>query len=242
MKNSKGYIVLGIVLIVVGALALLQNMGVLNFFDLLPYISIEPGDVVGTVLVTLLFAGAGLIFLVVFVVNLHRNWWAVIPGFTLLGLAALIAFGNRMGEAGAGMFLGAIGLSFLVIYLVRREFWWAIIPAGVLLTLAVMIPVISAFPGAPMLGPALLFFGLALPSCWSTCCPRRKNGRTWALYRRPSWRSSGVMLLLSLGNLLNYPRCSRADCRRWVSGAARGKAVKRRTQRELPWRCESGRA
>jgi hypothetical protein len=203
MKNTKGYIVLGIVLIGLGVLALLQNLGVLNLLDLLPYITIDAGDVFGTLLVTLLFAGVGLIFLVVFVVNLHRNWWAVIPGFTLMGLAALIAFGNRMGEAGAGMFLGAIGLSFLVIYLVRREFWWAIIPAGVLLTLAVMIPVISAFPGAPMLGPALLFFGLAFTFLLVYLLPAEEERRTWALWPAGVLAVIGVMLLLSLGNLLN---------------------------------------
>jgi len=203
MQSSKRYIVLGVVLIALGALALLQNLGFFNLFDVLPYISIEPGDVVGTVLVTLLFAGAGMIFLVVFVVNLHRNWWAVIPGFTLLGLAALIAFGNRLGEASAGMFLGAIGLSFLVIYLVRREFWWAIIPAGVLLTLAVMIPVISAFPGAPMLGPALLFFGLALTFLLVFLLPSEEERRTWALYPAGILAVIGVLLLLSLGNLIN---------------------------------------
>ncbi len=203
MKNTKGYIVLGILLIGLGVLALLQNLGVLNFWGLLPYITIEPGEVVAQAIMAFLFGGVGLIFLVVFVVNVYRNWWAVIPGFTLLGLAALIAFGNRMGEAGAGIFLGAIGLSFLVIYLVRREFWWAIIPAGVLLTLAVMIPVISAFPGAPMLGPALLFFGLALTFLLVYLLPSEAERRTWALYPAGVLAVIGVLLLLSLGNLIN---------------------------------------
>jgi hypothetical protein len=204
MQNSKRYIVLGVVLIVLGALALLQNLGIVNVFDILPYISIESGDVLGTALITLLFAGVGLIFLVVFVVNLQRNWWAVIPGFTLMGLAALIAFGNRMGEAGAGMFLGAIGFSFLVIYLVRREFWWAIIPAGVLLTLAVMVPLIANLPGDSMLGPAILFFGLALTFLLVFLLPSEEERRKWALYPAAVLAVIGALLLLSLGNLLNY--------------------------------------
>jgi hypothetical protein len=203
VKNTRRYIVLGIVLIALGALALLQNLGVLNFWGLLPYITIEPGEVVAQAIVAFLFGGVGLIFLVIFVVNVYRNWWAVIPGFTLMGLAALIAFGNRMGEAGAGMFLGAIGLSFLVIYLVRREFWWAIIPAGVLLTLAVMIPMISAFPDAPMLVPALLFFGLALTFLLVFLLPSEEERRTWALYPAGILAIIGVLLLLSLGNLIN---------------------------------------
>ena len=204
MQNSKRYIVLGVVLIVLGALALLQNLGIVNVFGILPYITIESGDVLGTALITLLFAGVGLAFLVVFVVNLQRNWWAVIPGFTLMGLAALIAFGNRMGEAGAGMFLGAIGLSFLVIYLVRREFWWAIIPAGVLLTLAVMVPLVANLPGDSMLGPAILFFGLALTFLLVFLLPSEEERRIWALYPAAVLAVIGALLLLSLGNLLNY--------------------------------------
>jgi len=204
MQNSRRYIVLGVVLIVLGALALLQNLGIFNILDILPYITIESGDILGTALITLLFAGVGLIFLVVFVANVHQNWWAVIPGFTLMGLAALIAFGNRLGEAGAGMFLGAIGLSFLVIYLVRREFWWAIIPAGVLLTLAVMIPILASPVGATMLGPAILFFGLALTFLLVYLLPSEDERRVWALYPAGVLAVIGTLLLLSLGNLLNY--------------------------------------
>jgi hypothetical protein len=203
MKDAKGYIVLGIALIVVGALALLQNLGVLDFFGLLPVISIEPGQVVAQAIVALLFGGLGLIFLVVFVINFDRNWWAVIPGFTLLGLAGLIAFGERLGAAGASMFLGAIGLSFLVIYLLRREFWWAIIPAGVLLTLAVMIVVIEAAPNNSMFGPAILFFGLALTFVLVYLLPSEEERRTWALYPAGILAIIGVLLLLSLGNLMN---------------------------------------
>jgi hypothetical protein len=203
MKNPKKYIVLGVVLIALGALALLQNLEVLNLLDLLPRFSIQSGDIIGALLISLLFAGVGLAFLVVFVVNLHQNWWAVIPGFTLVGLAALIAFGNRMGEAGAGMFLGAIGLSFLVIYLVRQEFWWAIIPGGVLLTLAIMIPMISVFPGVPMLGPAVLFFGLALTFLLVFLLPSEETRHTWALWPAGILAVIGLLLLLSLGNLLN---------------------------------------
>ncbi len=201
MKSSKRHVVLGVVLIILGALALLQNLGVLNFLGLLPYISIESGDVIGTALVTLLFAGVGLIFLVVFVVNVHRNWWAVIPGFTLMGLAALIAFGNRMGVAGAGMFLGAIGLSFLVIYLVRREFWWAIIPAGVLCTLAVMVSLGSTLLENSMLGPAILFFGLAVTFLLVYLLRSGEENRAWALITAGVLGSIGLLLLLSLGNL-----------------------------------------
>jgi hypothetical protein len=204
MKSSRGYIVLGVVLIVIGALALFQNMGIFNFVDLIPIISLESGGLLGTALVSLLFAGIGLAFLIVFVTNLHRNWWAVIPGFTLMGLAALIAFGNRMGEAGAGMFLAAIGLSFLAIYLVRRDFWWAIIPAGVLLTLAIMLALGPSIFASPTLTPAILFFGLAATFFLVFLLPAEDERRKWALIPAAVLAGIGLLLLLSLGNLVNY--------------------------------------
>ena len=77
----------------------------------------------------MLFGVAGLTFLFVFATN-RQQWWAVIPGFVLLGLAVLIAFGDRLGAWGGALFLGSIGLAFWVIFIVRREFWWAMIPAG----------------------------------------------------------------------------------------------------------------
>ena len=100
------------------------------------------------------------------------------------------------------MFLGAIGLSFVVIYLVHRELLVGDHPVGVLLTLAVMIPVISAFPGAPMLGPALLFFGLGATFA-GVPAALEKERRNWALYPAGILAVIGVMLLLSLGNLIN---------------------------------------
>ena len=101
MKSSRGYIGLGILLVVLGLLFLLQNFDLFNI------------NVLGDLIWGVLFGAAGLVFLWVFASNLEGNWWAVIPGFTLLGLAGLVAFGDFLGEAGAALFLGAIGLSFL---------------------------------------------------------------------------------------------------------------------------------
>ena len=65
-----------ILLIGVGILLLLQNFGIL-------------GGVVALIW-SLIFAAGGLIFVYMFLTN-RTPWWALIPGFTLLGLAALIA-------------------------------------------------------------------------------------------------------------------------------------------------------
>ena len=138
-----------ILLIVVGILLLLQNFGIL----------------VGVVALiwSLIFAAGGLIFLYMFLTN-RANWWAIISGFTLLGLAALIAldqFLPRVGDAlGGTIFLGGIGLAFWVVYFLNREHWWAVIPGGVMFTVALIAGLDSVFEGAEMSG--VLFLGLGL--------------------------------------------------------------------------------
>ncbi len=138
-----------ILLIGVGILLLLQNFGIL-------------GGVVALIW-SLIFAAGGLIFLYMFLTN-RTQWWAIIPGFALLGLAALITldqFLPRVGDAlGGTIFLGGIGLAFWVIYFVKREHWWAVIPGGVMFTVALVAGLDSVFEGAEMSG--VLFLGLGL--------------------------------------------------------------------------------
>ncbi|MFQ5812910.1 MAG: hypothetical protein ACE5I2_06955, partial [Anaerolineae bacterium] len=103
MKRFDVRTVGAILLIVVGILLLLQNLGIL----------------VGIVALiwSLIFGAGGLVFLYMFLTN-RTQWWAIIPGFGLLGLAALIAldeFLPRVGEAlGVMIFLGGVGLAFWV--------------------------------------------------------------------------------------------------------------------------------
>jgi len=54
------------------------------------------------------------------------------------------------------LFLAFIGLSFLVVYLLRTEQWWPIIPAGVLFTLAV----VAGIQGGGDLAGAVFFLGV----------------------------------------------------------------------------------
>jgi hypothetical protein len=110
-------------LVAFGVLFLLQNFGIFGS--------------IANMLWLLGFGAAGLTFLFVFASN-RQQWWAVIPGFTLLGLSVLIAFWRADGRMGRRAVPGSIGLSFWVIYAVRRDYWWALIPAGTLSTLAVV--------------------------------------------------------------------------------------------------------
>lgn len=124
LKWLESRLLWGSLLILGGVLFLLQNLGLFE---------------VGGIFWGLLFALAGIFFLSIFFQN-QGNWWSIIPGFALLGIAAQIVLDQiapRISEvSGGATVLGAIGLSFLLVYLADRQNWWALIPMGVLLTLA----------------------------------------------------------------------------------------------------------
>ncbi|MBC7235408.1 MAG: hypothetical protein H5T69_06165 [Chloroflexi bacterium] len=115
----------GVLLIVVGALALLQTLGIVNLAL--------------TVLWALVFAAGGGAFLYVYGAN-RAHWWALIPGMTLLAIAVVVLLSATAPEAeeawGGTVVVGAIALSFFAIYGARREFWWALIPGGVMVSVA----------------------------------------------------------------------------------------------------------
>jgi hypothetical protein len=185
-NNRMGAVAIGALLVALGVLFLLQNFGLFGS--------------IANMIWLLIFGAAGLTFLFVFATN-QENWWAVIPGFTLLGLAVLIGFGDRMGDWGGAMFLGSIGLSFWVIFAVRREFWWALIPAGTLSTLAVVAALAEQADG--MIVGGLLFLGMAATFMLVYFLTGEMRQR-WALIPAGILGAIGVLLMLSLGGIVNY--------------------------------------
>lgn len=174
-------VILGIVLVLLGALALLQNFGQVRF----------EGTIWGVVF-GLIFAGAGAGFMVSFFQNRLTNWWAAIPGLTLLGLGVMIVLGAlnfQPDELLATIFLGSIGASFWLVYFTDRTRWWAIIPGGVLVSVAAMILVESsgAWPVVILFGGMAATFALVA----LLTLPGEKP-RTWA------WYPAGVMAVLAV--------------------------------------------
>jgi hypothetical protein len=106
-----------------------------------------------------LFAALGIIFLYTLVSD-RRNWWAAIPGLTLVGLGVmmgLLLIPGFSGTVAGFIFMGSIAASFWVIYILRHDFWWAIIPAGTLtsITLVILLSENGALAGS------VLFLGIA---------------------------------------------------------------------------------
>ena len=180
-----------ILLIVVGILLLLQNFGIL----------------VGVVALiwSLIFGVGGLIFLYMFLTN-RTQWWAIIPGFTLLGLAALIAldqFLPRVGDVlGGTILLGGIGLAFWVIYFLNREHWWAVIPGGVMFTVALVAGLDAVFEGLEMGGVVLLGIGLTFGLL--SLLPTPQGRMRWALIPAAVLLVMGLLITAATTGILEY--------------------------------------
>jgi len=141
----------GFLLIALGAFLLLQVSGIFG--------------VLSDLFWSIAFAAAGAVFLYVFLTGLHTRWWAAIPGFTLLGLAATVFYGRFtlpfLADIGGAVFLSSIGIGFLAIFFTNRQMWWALIPGGALLTVAAVALVSEA--NIDFLNPgSVLFIGLGL--------------------------------------------------------------------------------
>lgn len=169
MDRHSVRIVVAVFLILMGIAALLSNLNVLAF---------SLYNVQWFWLVV--FGLGGLLFLAAFASNTRDNWWAVIPGLTLIGLAGIIGVPFLQSGLGGGFFLGMIGLSFWVIYFTHREFWWAIIPGGVLLTLALVAGMSNANNGLDMGG--FFFLGLALTFLAVYFIPTAEGRMFWAIW------------------------------------------------------------
>lgn len=139
------------VLVVVGVLLLLFNLGVLARY--------EP---TAQYVVAGLLALGGLVALVSYIWR-QGQWWRLMPGWTLLALAAMVILGLDetlpRPYVAATLFVG-LALAFANLYFVNRaEHWWAIIPSGFMLVLSGVIALTVSITRLETLG-AILFAGM----------------------------------------------------------------------------------
>src|SRR5699024_802223 len=163
---------LGLVLIAVGGLLLLSNLGIIGSI----------GGITGL----LMFGGLGAWLLAGYYSGRRRNSGTLIAGFILLGIAAATVTGSL----GGAWFLALSGFGFLSVWRENAKQWWAVIPGGVLLTLA---GTVLTELSVSWLAPEIVFFaGLALTFLALSALPR--NAQQWALI--PAAISAGIALLL----------------------------------------------
>jgi hypothetical protein len=175
MKRFDYRILIGAVLILGGILMLLDKAGVLKGATDLFWAG-------------LLAIGAG-IFLFWFFSD-RSKWWAAIPGFTLVGMAASTLLLDKIGWGGLAI-LGGIGVGFWAVYLRQPAQWWAIIPGGVLITLGFTSALTEAFNIAETGG--VFFVGLGLTFLLV------------ALLAKMKWAFIPAAMLLLLGFFLGTP-------------------------------------
>jgi hypothetical protein len=180
----RGRLVWGVALIALGAFFLAQQLGVFGAVQL-PFWAFA-------------FGLLGLIFLATFIAD-RRQWWALIPGCILLGVALLLV--NEQNElipaqqAGA-LFLLSIGLPFLLIYLADRRMWWALIPGGVLTVIALITFVIDRELSGQAIA-AILLFGLAAVCALVRLATRASPYMGWATWVAAILAVIGVLVLIT---------------------------------------------
>jgi hypothetical protein len=151
------------------------------------------------------FATAGIAFLVVLIAN-KRNWWAAIPGMTLLGLAVLIGsatlFPALDGTFAAALFMAFIAAGFWIIFFLNTQNWWAVIPGGTLLSVAALIAVSSIGEGT--LGVGLMFTGMALTFGLVALLPNGGNRMRWPFIPGGILLIMGLSFLFAVGSWFRY--------------------------------------
>jgi hypothetical protein len=116
-RRGSAPLVWGGLLIILGLLLLAENLGWLGSLQ--------------TPFWSLLLGAAGLFFLVTYIGD-RKQWWALIPGLTLVGVAVAIflAEGELVADhVVAAIILTGVGLPFLLIFVFDRQHLWALIPA-----------------------------------------------------------------------------------------------------------------
>lgn len=193
MNKSKTNFLLsvvgGILLVASGVIFLLDNLGLI----MLDW----------EILIGPMFGIGGLVFLMVFVMNTDE-WWALIPGFILMGIGIIVFMDDNMQAVGdrwsGAVFLGFLGLAFILIYITHVNQWWAIIPGGVLLTLAG----VTLVPSESDLSGVIFFFGMALTFGLVYVLPKPSGRLKWALYPAGILLLIAVLVALGAANLMDF--------------------------------------
>jgi len=174
-RSSTGHTA-GMILIGVGVLILLSNLGILGGF----------GGIAG--LLVLGFMGG-------FLLNQYhsgrKQLWMLLAGFILLGCAAATVTGHFAGA----WFLGLSGAGFFLAWREDERRWWALIPAGVLGTLAAV--VLSDVWITWLNGGAVFFAGLAITFLGIYSLPR--YGQPWAMVPAVASAALALVVLGSAG-------------------------------------------
>ncbi len=182
-------VIAGVLLVGLGALLLLDNTKVIQL--------------AWPLIIGLALASSGVLFLSVTITD-RKNWWALIPGLALLGIAAIIVLSevnSSLADKWSGaIFLGILGLSFWLIYVLNTSNWWAIIPGGVLWVLAG----VTILPENVFFLGSVFFIGMALTFFLVFLLPKPEGRMQWALYPAAALLLIGLLAAIGSSNWLKF--------------------------------------
>ena len=138
------------------------------------------------------FAAIAIPFLVAFVIDFRKHWWALIPVFASLLFGVVVIFGDRLpGEVIGSGFMFAIAIPFLTVYFINCKYSWALIPGFIMVAVGAII-LLGSFLSQWMGG--FVLFLIALPFFYVYF----KQGQWWALIPAGILTSIGVNVLLTV--------------------------------------------
>jgi hypothetical protein len=179
LEHNRNFLIGGII-ILIGILALLANLGVLDGIQ----------ELVGSIF---FFVVAYLFF------NVYKkqkaNWWALIPATfcAALGIIILLENFSSLGDEWSGTILFWSGaLIFGFFYVKDNKKWWAVIPAGTLFTLGAIVLIDEYNWLNNGLEGSVLFLGLGLTFIFLYLQRNAENKLGWAIW------PGGILSLFAL--------------------------------------------
>ena len=134
-----------------------------------------------------LFIGIGLPFVVAFILDRARNWWALIPAGVMAFLTLVLFAVDRVaGEWIGSGFLFILAGTFFLVYWIKRATWAAIV-AYVLFIVGFM--PLMAMTSRPELSGVIMFFAIGLPFLFVYL---KWPERWWAIF------PAGILLTLGV--------------------------------------------
>jgi hypothetical protein len=110
---------------------------------------------------TPILIAVGLPFLVPLILDVRKNWWALIPAWIMVVLAGVVAVADTVqGEWVAALIMFGFAIPFLIVFLTDRSRWWALVPAFVFSVIAVTPLMAISLKGEYVGGLFNVFIGL----------------------------------------------------------------------------------
>jgi hypothetical protein len=181
MSNKKNNLAWGVVLILLGGLLLIQNLGLIPEFSEGVW--------------AIILGAACLLFIVIYLMNGIENWGWLFPIFITGGLALSAALTlttiNPIWIGAA--FMASVSVPFWIVYIFnRKEHWWALIPGWATAVLALIILISDVWSGE-IIG-SLVMWAIALPFIFVYF---RNREHWWALIPGFIMAGMGVVVLMA---------------------------------------------